>query len=524
MQKNSHPDLHAAVRTGLNTTLRGCKFAIAATAASLAAVCASAADATFPNTDGKGDLASAASWGLEAVPGASTRVVFTKSMTATASEDISFAGIYMNAYNSTVTLDMRDESTGASPRKIDLTSAITFKGVEKQRLRLRGGEWDMHGRNVSIDSGDYGGSTGSRIELLDGIRMYNVANLRGGWWSGGNHRITVAGAGTVVTAGVFQVSTGGGVTNVATIADGATLVVTNSSNGSLSIDKPDVSGSAAKYSGIIVTNEAQLLKNVGGQIYLGRHAAVGNFLRVEGGATTYLGGVFHFAYSEEGTTANSSRDNRISVSGAGSSLRIPGLMLGYGGASSANSNNVVCVGDGAVLTNAYTAIRGHDNGFVISNATMRTTSGGIECRSDSLGTATNCFVRLQGTAPQLIVNGSSSPCTFSGSFRFEYDIPEDGYETVPVTLNQWATMAANTEFVINGVPELQESMRKRLVKSARFPLLKANAGLNASGPSATIAARCNARLPDGASLSYANNTFTLDVEVELYRATTIVLR
>ncbi|MBR0056110.1 MAG: hypothetical protein IJP66_02165, partial [Kiritimatiellae bacterium] len=74
------------------------------------------------------------------------------------------------------------------------------------------------------------------------------------------------------------------------------------------------------------------------------------------------------------------------------------------------------------------------------------------------------------------------------------------------------------------VPELQESMRKREVKSASYPLLKANAGLNTSGPSASIASRCNTRLPEGASLSYANNTFTLNVEVDLKRATMIVFR
>ncbi len=44
------------------------------------------------------------------------------------------------------------------------------------------------------------------------------------------------------------------------------------------------------------------------------------------------------------------------------------------------------------------------------------------------------------------------------------------------------------------------------------------------GPSASIASRCNTRLPEGASLSYANNTFTLNVEVDLKRATTIVFR
>ena len=42
--------------------------------------------------------------------------------------------------------------------------------------------------------------------------------------------------------------------------------------------------------------------------------------------------------------------------------------------------------------------------------------------------------------------------------------------------------------------------------------------------SASIASRCNTRLPEGASLSYANNTFTLNVEVDLKRATMIVFR
>ena len=224
-------------------------------------------------------------------------------------------------------------------------------------------------------------------------------------------------------------------------------------------------------------------------------------------------GILNFAYADD-DRANSSSGNRISVSGAGSRFVSTGeIRLGRGYGSTANSNNVVSVSDGAVFTNAAFRLRGHDNGIVISNATMRTTSGGIECIEASAGTATNCFVRLQGRRPQLVLAGTNPNCNFRGSFRFEYDIPEEGYETVPVTLDAWARMAGDTEFVVNGILELFDSMRKRGVKKVSYDLLKANAGLNAN-PTPAMLARWNARLPEGATLSYANNTLTLTVKLQ----------
>jgi hypothetical protein len=237
-----------------------------------------------------------------------------------------------------------------------------------------------------------------------------------------------------------------------------------------------------------------------------------NLLSVEDGGLVSLKGTLSLAYDNDGN-ANSSSGNRISVSGAGSRFVTQGeIRLGRGYGSSANSNNVVSVSDGAVFTNAAFRLRGHDNGIVISNATMSTTSGGIECIEANAGTATNCFVRLQGTSPRLVLAGTSPNCDFKGSFRFEYDIPDDGYATVPVTLNEWARMAENTEFVVNGVKELQKAMRKRGIKNASYALFKANGNLNTGMPTAAMLERWNARLPEGASLSYASRTLTLSVE------------
>jgi len=55
-----------------------------------------AVDVVFPNADGKGDLASPASWNQASIPAPTNRPEFKATLagaTLTASEDISFAGL-----------------------------------------------------------------------------------------------------------------------------------------------------------------------------------------------------------------------------------------------------------------------------------------------------------------------------------------------------------------------------------------------------------------------------------------------
>lgn len=487
----------------VHTAARVC-FAIAT--AAISAVCA-AATVTFPST-GR-DIASAEDWG-GTLPGTSDLLKFTTSATVTASNDVEFAGFFVGSEGKTVTFDMRDSVSGGSPRRIKMNgNAYISENTWNAKYVLRGGFWDFSGKSVCTGlSNDYSGNNGTSAQIDGGAVVIcdSLAGRIGGETT--KNSVSVTGEGTIVTAKTVKVAQYTGKNNRFAFTDGAKVVLAGTGS-ALSLSDGDTDHKTSNGNSLRIAGGASLEQPTAGGTHTVGNAGKNNTLSVEDGGSVFLKGGLNLAYSDD-SRANSSSGNRISVSGAGSRFVIQGeILLGGGNASNANSNNVVSVSDGAVFTNAAFRLRGHDNGIVISNATMRTTSGGIEYRDG----ATNCFVRLQGTSPRLVISGSTTPCTFSGSFRFEYDIPAEGYSSTPVTLNQWASMAENTEFVVDGILELFDSMRKRGVKKVSYALLKANGGLNAA-PTAAMLARWNARLPEGATLSYANNTLTLTVKLQ----------
>ena len=510
MQKKSVPSASNAARAAIRTS---CKFALAAVAMSLSATCL-AATVTFPSTGY--DLASAEDWG-GTMPGTGDLLKFTTSATVTASNDVEFAGLYVGAEDKTIVFDMRDAVSGGSPRRIKMNgNAYILENTWKAKYVLRGGFWDFSGKSVcaGLDN-DYSGNNGTSA-TIDGGAVVICDSLAGriGQTSSMNY-VSVIGQGTVVTAKTVKVAQYTGKNNRFAFTDGAKVVLAGTGS-ALSLSAGDTEHMTSNGNSLRIADGALLEQPTAGGTHTVGNAGKNNTLSVEDGGSVFLKGNLTLAYSDDGRAISSS-GNRISVSGAGSRFVSTGeILLGRGNASSANSNNVISVSDGAVFTNAAFRLRGHDNGIVISNATMRTTAGGIECIDASAGTATNCFVRLQGRRPQLVLAGTNPNCNFRGSFRFEYDIPEEGYETVPVTLNEWARMAENTEFVVNGILELFDSMRKRGVKKVSYALLKANGGLNTNptAPTAAMLERWNAQLPAGASLSYANNTLTLTVKLQ----------
>lgn len=492
----------------VHTAARVC-FAIAT--AAISAVCA-AATVTFPST-GR-DIASAEDWG-GTLPGTSDLLKFTTSATVTASNDVEFAGFFVGSEGKTVTFDMRDSVSGGSPRRIKMNgNAYISENTWNAKYVLRGGFWDFSGKSVCTGlSNDYSGNNGTSAQIDGGAVVIcdSLAGRIGGETT--KNSVSVTGEGTIVTAKTVKVAQYTGKNNHFAFTDGAKVVLAGTGS-ALSLSSGDTDHKTSNGNSLRIAGGASLEQPTAGGTHTVGNAGKNNTLSVEDGGSVFLKGGLNFAYADD-DRANSSSGNRISVSGAGSRFVSTGeIRLGRGYGSTANSNNVVSVSDGAVFTNAAFRLRGHDNGIVISNATMSTTSGGIECIDASAGTATNCFVRLQGASPRLVINdGSAADCTFRGAFRFEYDIPEEGYETVPVTLNKWARMAENTEFVVNGVTGLQRSLRQRGIESASYTLFKASGGLDAN-PTAAMLARWNARLPEGATLSYANNTLTLTVKLQ----------
>ena len=89
-----------------------------------------AADIEFPNTDGKGDLASTASWSQDPIPDSTYRPSFTQTaagtVTLTATKDVSFAGLLFQLKGNAVRIfDMTEASSGSANRAVTLSDGIT---------------------------------------------------------------------------------------------------------------------------------------------------------------------------------------------------------------------------------------------------------------------------------------------------------------------------------------------------------------------------------------------------------------
>ncbi|MBP5544293.1 MAG: hypothetical protein ILM98_09470 [Kiritimatiellae bacterium] len=514
----------------LNPASRAAALGIAAfVAATSATRPALAADATFPNTDGNGDLASAASWGLEAVPDASTRVVFTKAMTATASEDISFAGIYHNGEQKTVTLDMRDAATGANPgpRMINLTDSIQMGTKWYETLKIQGGTWNLNNKHIRIWNGsNYDIPVGPAITISGGACVTSVNTLQGAYGPQSRATIVISGEGTVVTAAVLKVAGYNAGTNVVRVANGAELVVTGTANENFHI------GPGNSFDcGLIVTNGARFVKTSSADNAIGYISGTGkrNYIRVLDGATAQIKGLFFLGYGNTSTSGNTILASGTNATlGANSTLTMDQIYIGHMNSSDQtkfNSGNTIQALDGATFLADNVTLYGSGNGIVVSNALADLKgANGMQCSALS----TNCYVRLQGSTPRFRMSAQTGSGNFAlaNSFKFIYDLPPEGYAAgfVPVQIQRWGTTDGMTELVFNGIAEMQTSMRARNVRKASYTVLNFRGGV--SGTGAALLAKWNAALPEGAKLTADGSyqAFTLNVEVDLKRATTIVFR
>ena len=492
---------------------------IAMVAVVLGAYGLNAADVTFPNSDGKGDLASAASWGLTELPDSSTRVVFGddgSNVTLTASEDISFAGFCHDGLQRTVTLDMRDEATDAAPgpRKINLTANITMGVKRYENLKIRGGEWNLNNNSITIYNNGYNVPKEPKLSISDGALMHGVATIQGAYGDGSAADISISGEGTVVTANVLKVAYYNANSNTVHVTDGASLVLTGTGNKTIEIAPHD-----SAWCGLVISNNASLVKAGGESASVLLSDLKGqNYLHVLDGAAATIKGYAYLGHGD-GNNGLDSHNNTILVSGASavtnSRLNMASIYLGQmdnNDSSRFSTNNCIMVRDRAAFTADVISFYGVQNGIVVSNAVMKLVGGsGLMSR-----TCTNCFVRLQGNRPELTHSSDlSGNATFKNAFHFIYDLPPDGYASgiVPVRIEKWFQMDDSTEFVFNGIKEMRESMRRRRVPKVTYPVFVAGNGYAVIGSGLpAMLERWNSRLPEGVQLTNDNDSFYLTVE------------
>jgi len=479
---------------------------LAAFAAVTAAYTVRAADYSF-SKDG-GNLASAADWGMESIPDPTNRIAFTTggTMTVTALDDINFSGAYMQKANQTITLDMRDSVTGGNPRKINFTGGISFGDGKYQTLNIKGGDWTLGGA-INMFTGNYNNEkTYETVNITDGA-VVRTSGLRGSYSRTSHCTFHIAGEGTVVTSGYLQVPFIDGHYDRAEILDGAQVIITNASNGGINLANRDSCNC-----GIVVSGAgSRLAKIAGGTTYI-VNKATNNYFYVENGAEVNLSaGLVYFAYADDVTGKNAA-SNILRAAGAGARIKYAAIYFGKGGAADANTANEIQAFDGGSITGQIAYVYGHDNGHVVSNATIVYTGNGIVCNSS----CTNCYLRLQGDSPRFMINsGASGNWDLRNSFKLIYDLPPDGYAEgfVPVYLTRWGTTDTTTEFIINGIDAVKRRMAQRRMSSMLFKLFRPAGGIGGSGFTAEMCERWNSRLPEGAELKWENGFVTLTVKI-----------
>lgn len=510
-------------RTGMTAAV------LAITAAVAIQVAANAADKTF--TKDNGDLASAADWG-GTKPASTDRLRFAadSAITATASSDITFAGILMDKSNQTITLDMRPEVSGGSPRTITLTKHVYFASAPvHQALNIRGGRWDITGKNLFMrgstddydwnnwESGDY-----FKVSISDGAVM-TLNGLLSGYGPNSHSQIFIAGEGTVVTAAAFRVGNINACYDDAEVSGGAELVVTGSADTSFTLGRCNYDG-GSHHCGLTVTGAgSKFIKPNGGEVFVSHMWSHDCFLYVLNGATVDIPkkGDTHGTIYLAGTTPESAQyghNNMIRVAGAGSSFGFDVMYLGITSGNKHNHGNKMEALDGAAINGNLIYTSGNGNGVVVSNATVNLVGGGIKDHHDNDKVGTNFFVRLQGPAPKFITNnatGDGGRNILHKSFKFIYDLPADGYASdfKPVQFLSESATDKSLEIEVNGIEAVLESMKARNVFRQSMVLMSASGGWSANeGVTSDMVARWNSKLPEGAALAYANNVLTLKLK------------
>lgn len=373
---------------------------------------AHAVDVVFPNTDGKGDLASTASWNQTPIPDPTNRPEFKATLlgaTLTASEDLSFAGFKINVNNTAypVILDMRNEATGANPgpRKIALSGAIQNESGNNITY-IKGGEWT----GTSLSTG-WGKSTD--IFYIQGAAMTLSGGLYGTY--GGNDALIELSGGSVVTTLNTRAQFNYGNNSSIQVLDGSKLVITGTGGDAFRSDM-----SSGANNGYVVRGENSLIEKRSAAQYAaigcGGYAA---YLRVEDRGVADFTGTLSV-----GNVVNSS-NNVVSVTGGGT-LKAEVVQLGYQINACNNLFTITNGGIAEIRSGFYLGGTAYTNSFgntlLISNGVFR---GRVPTIGFKAGSSNN-LVRVVGrqSVYETTTNADSvTACIFSyeKNNRFELD-------------------------------------------------------------------------------------------------------
>lgn len=443
-----------------------------------------AADVTFPNADGSGDLMSEAAWNGP-VPTAD-RPKITSAGTYTCSTNGTLPGLtFTFDGNKTANLNLD------AVRTVKMTGSL-YLGASKT-INFNGGTWDFGG-TFGTQRGDYGIVTGVNV-VQDGCVITNLSSFAPCYNPGGLVSWTLKNHSVLHTVGYFRPDDfGNGVVNVliedgsCAYAGGALRLGARMSGNRNNVNQFVAVDGVGSFFGFGAANETS---------YVGQQLC-GAYLEVRNGATAKANGTLVVGNGDAEPNKSPTSNNVVRVTGAGSTLTTGTVWLG----GTANTvDNRFEILDGGRADIAWITWYGSGNGLICSNGVIN-----VKQTARASG-ETNTFVRVRGDHPLVKLSDANvSQANFRNGFRFIVDLPPGGYRyddasDCPIkSLNEADCVDQTTTFEINGIEAYQERMRAQNVRSERFRL--AYIGHNSWYGWFTDAklAEWNAKLPEGAVL------------------------
>ena len=513
-----------------------------------------AADVTFPDADSSGDLASEAAWG-GTLPGPTDRPVIPNGKkTYTASADVSFAGISTAKIynNTTITFDMTEAKSGSALRTVSLSSGfVQDTGSNRQRILFKGGVWNVGG-SLLLGNQTYDPEDAMWHIISDGAAMNLAGDIGPSATSGGNCHFRITGAGTKVVASKALFQNDSKIRYE--VADGASLELTGGDSSTPVFRTGDQGGAR---NGICATGAGSSIAVTGTDTFawVGAGKGQGHFLRVENGASfSATNAALRIGSSASSSTETQTSTNHfVAVSGAGSSLVVTNIFLGYvtmsqGGA--AFRNNVMAISDGAsarTLGNAsgakkfeYSvlvggieypsrgntllvtdsgsslvcggnlAVRGNHNSLVVTNGSVAV-AGALKIPEPAVSTSWSMNgrngtnrVEICGATGTISAVGAAS---VSDNSTLAFGIPSNGYaaNVVPLTAKS-LTVGVDSHIELNGVEERVTALQRGTAES--WTLVETTDGVSIP---AAVLSEANASMPKKCVIAVSGNALVLTV-------------
>lgn len=406
-------------------------------------------------------------------------------------------------------------------------------------------------------------SSGNLFSVEDGasvdvryVTVGSVSTTAAPYYTSSNNTFIATGAGTTINLGSGNITCGKGKSadNKFVVNDGA--IVTNVyqifvGTGAATNNLFKVVGSTTlvNHSGSVVIvggNDADSVDSCINRAIVEEGATMtnkfiyvnlrgtGNSMSVRSGASVYCGSNLCLGGSDMGSADDCGAKGRIEVVGEGTVLTCNGTFYIRNGtadeitsgARDATKGQEFFVGDGATVSHTGTDFRllGNGNRIVVSNGTLTVKSLMVNgyTKNSVPYPATNSTFRIEGAGAKLTATDTKDVAGTTGRLVgapiFEFKIPEGGWESAPVAINQAFTIGDDTVIRINAA-----SARAFAKASGGGTVPLISTGTSGKYIAADIEKlTASASLPDGCTLQ--NEGRVLSVNVKSQAGMTIFVR